>query len=40
MESGASSEGSTVKAHSIRGITTSSTFFKSWSIASVLNAAS
>ena len=41
MESGASSEeGSTVKAHSIRGIATSSAFFKNWSIASVLDEAS
>ena len=40
VESSASSEeGSTVKAHSVRGIATSSTFFKNWSIASVLDAA-
>ena len=41
MESGTSSEeGSTVKAHSIRGIATSSAFLKNWSISSVLDAAS
>ena len=41
FESGASSEeGATVRAHSIRGIATSSAFFKNWSIASILDAAS
>ena len=40
-ESGASSEdGTTVRAHSIRGIATPSAFFKNWSIASVLDVAS
>ena len=32
-------EGSTVKANSIRGIATSSAFFKNWSIFNVLDAA-
>ena len=41
MESGTSSEdGAPVKAHSVRGIATSSAFFKNWSVASVLDAAS
>ena len=41
VESGASSgEGSTVKAHSIRGIATSSAFFKNWFISSILDVAS
>ena len=41
VESGASNEErSTVKAHSILGIATSSTFLKNWSISSVLDAAS
>ena len=40
-ESGASGEaGSTVRAHSIRSIATSSAFFKNWSVANVLDAAS
>ena len=40
-ESGASGEaGSTIRAHSIRSIVTSSAFFKNWSIACVLDAAS
>ena len=41
VQSGSSSEsGATPKAHSIRGIATSSAFFKNWSLASVLDAAS
>ena len=41
VHSGASSEGGAVpRSHSIRGIATSSAFFKNWSISSVLEAAS
>ena len=41
VNSGASSEdGAAPRAHSIRGIATFSTFFKNWSISSVLKAAS
>ena len=41
VECGArSEEGATVRAHSIRGIAASSAFFKNWSIASILDAAS
>ena len=41
VQLGSSSEsGATPKAHSIRGIATSSAFFKNWSLASVLDAAS
>ena len=41
VNSGASSEdGAAPRAHSIRGIATSSAFFKNWSISSVLEAAS
>ena len=41
VQSGASSEKvATPRAHSIRGIATSSAFFKNWSIASVLESAS
>ena len=41
MQSGASSEsGAAPRAHSIRGIATSSAFFKNWSVSSVLEAAS
>ena len=41
VQSGASSEGGAApRAHSIRGIATSSAFFKNWSISSVLEAAS
>ena len=40
-ESGAcSEEGTSLRAHSIRGIATSSAFFKNWSISSILDAAS
>ena len=39
VNSGSSSEdGAAPRAHSIRGIATSSTFFKNWSISSVLEA--
>ena len=41
FESGAcSEEGASLRAHSIRGIATSSAFFKNWSIDSILDAAS
>ena len=41
MHSGASSNDvAAPKAHSIRGIVTSSAFFKNWSLSSVLEAAS
>ena len=41
VHSGASSEdGAAPRAHNIRGIATSSAFFKNWSISSVLEAAS
>ena len=41
MHSGASSNDvAAPKAHSIRGIATSSAFFKNWSLSSVLEAAS
>ena len=41
VHSGASSEdGTAPRAHSIRGIATSSAFFKNWSISSVVEAAS
>ena len=40
FESGAcSEEDASLRAHSIRGIATSSAFFKNWSIASILDAA-
>ena len=41
VDSGSScEEGTAIRAHSIRGIATSSVFFKNWSIASILDLAS